>query len=121
MTILTPIERLKDLDAEIQALTDKITNLRDLRRQIIDAEAQKIATLKIGQDVEMSWGYRGATKRHRITGIRGSYQSYSQAKPFTAEYYGHPIKKDGTLGKSAGRLYNIRSIHPMDGESDNGK
>lgn len=106
------LPRVGEIEAELAALREQERTLSQERTDLIDAEAQKIAKLQIGQEAEIPHG-RGRNqtmRRYRIFKVSGSYSPVNDIAPgadafLWIEYRCQHIKKDGTLGDDVRRLY----------------
>lgn len=56
------VKREREIAAQIITLQRQVASLKQEARDIANAEAQKLSTLRVGQEVECEYGYSGKTK-----------------------------------------------------------
>lgn len=118
-----PIVRTMEIAAELEALAERSQTLSREQRAIAEAEAQKIADLAVGQEVDCEYGYKRKIKRYRVTKVGGHLTEIYGAPGqwfVSVNYRGVLLKKDGTEGAESG-LFHVVKVHDAKEQETNGR
>lgn len=96
---------LARLDAEIDGLEDRARDLKFERQKMIDVEAQKVAKLSVGDEIEKG------KRRYKISSVGGDYvvSEFTPTPIIWVRYRGQRMFKNGNLGREEG-LYLPTSL-----------